>query len=47
MLLLELKGEFPFSETLRVVEIIWRSLPPDYYNEEYELSFYYDLLQGG
>ena len=47
MLLLELKGEFPFSETLRVEEIIWCSLPPDYYNEEYALSFYYDLLQGG
>ena len=47
MLLLELKGEFSFSETLRVEEIIWCSLPSDYYNEEYALSFYYDLLQGG
>lgn len=47
MLLLELKREFPFSETLRVMEIIWCSLPPDYDDEEYELSFYYGLLQGG
>lgn len=44
MLLLELKREFPFVEALRVMEIIWSSIPPDS-DEESELSFYYALLQ--
>lgn len=45
MLLLELKREFPFTENLNVMEMIWSSLPPDLDDEESELSFYYALLQ--
>ena len=45
MLLLELKREFPFSETLTVMETIWSSIPPDPDDEESETSFYYGLLQ--
>ena len=45
MLLLELKREFPFTENLNVMEMIWSSLPPDLDDEESELSFYYGLLQ--
>ena len=45
MLLLELKREFPFSETLVVMETIWSSIPPDPDDEESEESFYYGLLQ--
>ena len=47
MLLLELKREFPFEETLNVMEVVWSSVPPDMDDEESELSFYYALLHGG
>jgi len=45
MLLLELKREFPFAETLRVMEIIWSSIPPEYHDEESEVTFFYGVLQ--
>ena len=49
MLLLELKREFPFAETLRVMEVIWSSMPPsDLYDsndsDDSEVDFYYKLL---
>lgn len=44
MLLLELKREFPFAETLRVMEIIWSSMPPELDDDDSEVEFYYGLL---
>ena len=45
MLLLDLKREFPFCDTLRVMEAIWSSIPPHLDDEESTVSFYYRLLQ--